>query len=121
MKHDVIATDLCAAASHGTHLEFLDPIESGKALRSALRAEFPGTVFSVHMSRGPSYGSFHIEWIDGPETLTVDRVARQFEGKHGLDNETTFPRNRITWRGRVWLSGCGYIFLQRCSTIVRRT
>lgn len=55
--------------------------EGSKLLKQTLTRTFPGTKFSVRMSRGTAYGSIDISYTDGPSYDEVDAIATGFEGK----------------------------------------
>lgn len=62
--------------------------DTAKLIRRDLRAEFPGTKFSV---RGRSFSmgtAIDIGWTDGPLTKTVDAVVRVYQAGHfnGMDD-----------------------------------
>lgn len=97
-----------------TH-ERLDPVESGKALRKALRNEFPGTKFSVRMSRGTAYGYFTVQWTDGPTAEAVHGVTDRFQGEtfDGMTDSVEHHDKPIEWKGQTWRSGCGIINVRR--------
>lgn len=93
----------------------LSPQDTGKALRAALKAAFPETKFSVRMSRGTAYGSFDVDWTDGPTTEAVRAVTRLFVGRSfdGRDDSESYTRNAIEWKGARYETGAGYISTQR--------
>lgn len=96
-------------------LEELDVVESGKALRKALREAFPGTKFQVRMSRGTAWGNYSVQWTDGPKTSEVQEVTNRFEGMgfDGMGDSTYYMDKAIEWKGRTVLSGCGMILESR--------
>lgn len=53
--------------------------ETAAALRKELKAQFPGTKFSVTMARGSAYGWLRVEYTDGPKYDEVTAVTRKFE------------------------------------------
>ena len=59
----------------------LKAAEGSKLLKATLAREFPGTKFSVRMSRGTAYGSIDIRYENGPSFEDVDAIASGFEGK----------------------------------------
>lgn len=65
-------------------------VETGKEIRKALKAAFPGVKFSLRMSRGTGYGWFHLDWTDGPPASEVDPVANQFRSSYfeSMDDST---------------------------------
>lgn len=99
----------------------LSPQESGKALRAALKAAFPGVKFSVKMSRGTAWGNFNVLWTDGPTSSEVAKVTNKFEGKgfDGTDDSTYYMDKAIEWKGKTVLSGCGMILEQRTNSDAR--
>ena len=69
----------------------LSPVESAKLLRAALRRAFPGTKFSVRLSRGTAWGNAHVAWTDGPKPRDVEALCAGFEseGFDGMTDSTT--------------------------------
>lgn len=65
-----------------------DVKQTAAAIRTALRAEFPGCAFSVRMDRGTSYGWISVSWTDGPSDMRVRRVVEGFESSRfdGMDD-----------------------------------
>jgi hypothetical protein len=61
--------------------------ESTAALKSALRARWPQTGFSVRGGRGTAYGWCSVSWTDGPTEALVDEVTGDFQGE-GFDGST---------------------------------
>lgn len=107
-----------STTSNLNKLESLDTVESGRALRRALRDAFPGVKFSVRMSRGTGWGTYHVSWTDGPSSDSVREVTGRFEGKgfDGSDDSTYYMDKAIEWKGRTWLSGCGMILESRSNS-----
>ena len=104
------------------NLEQLSPQDTGKAMRAALREAFPGVKFSVRMSRGTAWGSFSVNWTDGPTSAKVEEITRQFVGKtfDGMDDSTHYIRAEITWKGKRYISGAGYVLAQQRISEERR-
>jgi len=104
--------------AHSKQLETLSAVETGKALRKALKAAFPGVKFSVKMSRGTAYGSFSISWTDGPNTSAVNVIADAFAGKgfDGMTDSTTFTGNVIEHNGEQFITGAGYVHASRSNS-----
>lgn len=65
-------------------------VETGKEIRRALRAAFPGVKFSLRGSRGTGYGWFSLSWTDGPTTSQADEVTNGFRSSYfdGMDDST---------------------------------
>lgn len=65
-------------------------VDTGKAIRHALREAFPGVKFSLRGSRGTGYGWFSLSWTDGPTTSQADAVANGFRSSYfdGMDDST---------------------------------
>lgn len=65
-------------------------VETGKAIRRALREAFPGVKFSLRGSRGTGYGWFSLSWEDGPTFRQVDAVTNGFRSSYfdGMDDST---------------------------------
>lgn len=65
-------------------------VETGKEIRKALRAAFPGVKFSLRGSRGTGYGWFSLSWTDGPTTRQADAVTNGFRSSYfdGMDDST---------------------------------
>ena len=66
--------------------------ETGALIRSALRKSFPATRFQVRMSRGTGYGTFYINWTDGPTKKQVEATIGRFEGAsfNGMTDSTEY-------------------------------
>jgi hypothetical protein len=62
----------------------MSAVEGAKLLRTTLKQTFPGTKFSVVLSRGTAYGYCDVTYKDGPALADVNRIADGFEGK-GFD------------------------------------
>jgi len=54
--------------------------ETASLVRQALKQAFPSTKFSVRSKSYSGGASINVNWIDGPLTAEVERVAKQFEG-----------------------------------------
>lgn len=62
----------------------MSAVEGAKLLRTTLKQTFPGTKFSVVLSRGTAYGYCDVSYKDGPAYEEVNSIADGFEGK-GFD------------------------------------
>jgi hypothetical protein len=62
----------------------MSAVEGAKLLRTTLKQTFPGTKFSVKLSRGTAYGYCDVNYQDGPALADVKRIADGFEGE-GFD------------------------------------
>lgn len=94
----------------------LDPAATTPHLRRALKAAFPGTKFSVRLSRGTGYGNCHVSWTDGPTGDEVRTVTEQFRGQgfDGMTDSTTFRDAFFTSKdGERFESGLGLVLLHR--------
>jgi hypothetical protein len=93
----------------------LTPAESSKLLKRELREAFPGTTFSMRLSRGTGYGSVNVRWADGPSYREVERVAGRWEGKSfdGMTDSTSYHRRQVGTAkdGTPLISGLGYVLL----------
>lgn len=97
-------------------MQRLSPSDSSKLLKAELRKAFPGTKFSVRLSRGTAYGSAHVSWEDGPEASAVQLIADRYEGKafNGMDDSTTYLTKVVDGPdGEQVESGLGYVMLHR--------
>lgn len=65
-------------------------VETGKAIRAALREAFPGVKFSLRGSRGTGHGWFSLSWTDGPNTHQVDAITNGFRSSYfdGMTDST---------------------------------
>ena len=65
-------------------------VETGKEIRRALRAAFPGVKFSLRGSRGTGYGWLSLSWTDGPTTRQVDAITNGFRDSYfdGMTDST---------------------------------
>lgn len=65
-------------------------VETGKAIRKALREAFPGVKFSLRGSRGTGYGWFSLSWTDGPTTYAADEITNGFRSSYfdGMTDST---------------------------------
>lgn len=92
---------------------YASPAESAKALRSALREQFPSVKFSVTLSRGAgSYGNCSVRWTDGPSGTEVYAVTTLFAGQEfDAMTDSTYSRPAFLADGRR--SGLGLINLRR--------
>ena len=63
-------------------------VETGKEIRRALKAAFPGVKFSLRGSRGTGYGWFSLDWTDGPTDRRVREVTGGFQSSYfdGMDD-----------------------------------
>ena len=89
--------------------------ESSKLLKATLREAFPGTRFSVKLSRGTSYGNVEVFWT-GPSIENVEEVTSVFQGRgfDGTDDSTTFLDTALMLdSGEVVKSGLGMVMLYR--------
>jgi hypothetical protein len=63
-------------------------VDTGKAIRRALREAFPGVKFSLRGSRGTGYGWFSLGWTDGPTDDQVRALTFGFQSSYfdGMDD-----------------------------------
>jgi hypothetical protein len=54
--------------------------EAAQLLRTALKATFPGTTFSVRCDRGSASAWIRVSWTDGPLETAVTPVGYPFQG-----------------------------------------
>lgn len=96
---------------------YLSTKESAALLRKALRAELPGTKFSVRMSRGSAYGNVHVEWTGGPSVDEVEAITGPFEGASfdGMQDLMEYQSRPISVdeNGEPQLSGLNLILHHR--------
>ncbi len=66
--------------------------ETAKLVRADLKANFPGTKFSVRSERASMMSAIRVEWTDGPTTGQVDRVVDGYcgQGFDGMTDSTTY-------------------------------
>lgn len=89
--------------------------ESSALLKKRLRAAFPGTKFSVRLSKGTAYGNVNISWA-GPSTEAVREVADAFQGQgfDGMDDSTYSIETELTLGdGEVVESGLNLVLYHR--------
>lgn len=93
----------------------LTAADSNKLLKKALRKAFPGTKFSVRMSRGTGYGNAWVRWTDGPSTEEVQKVIAPFEGQgfDGMTDSSYYKDTAIEIDGVVYRSGLRMVNVQR--------
>lgn len=63
-----------------TKTKHIDAAEVAKMLRRHLKAEFPGTKFSVRTSKYSGGASVRVNWTDGPTDDDVSAVTELYEG-----------------------------------------
>ena len=51
-------------------------------IRQSLKESFPGHKFSVRSSTYSGGASINVNWIDGPQTLAVEKIAKTFQGSY---------------------------------------
>lgn len=73
----------------------MSAVEGAKLLRAELKRAFPGTKFSVQLSRGTAYGYCDVTYKDGPALSEVDRIADGFEGR-GFDGSIDMAYSKET-------------------------
>lgn len=75
-----------------------DDIYSGalaaKNIRVMLKSSFPGVKFSV---RKTSFGSLHIEWVDGPIENDVQAVAGLFRAGRFCSEDDSYQYEKTPW------------------------
>lgn len=54
--------------------------DTAKLIRKALKAEFPGTKFSVRSSKYAGGASINIGWVDGPTDAQVSAITNFYQG-----------------------------------------
>lgn len=75
-----------------TETTYIPAKEVGPLIKATLRRQFPGVAFSVRMSRGTGYGTFYINWTDGPTVHAVDKAIAHYEGASfdGMTDSTVY-------------------------------
>lgn len=89
-----------------------------KAIRKALKIEFPSTKFSITGSRGTGYGWSRIGWTDGPTEQRVRGVVAAFFGSQfdGMTDGYNPTNNYFTFEGVTYAAGgCGFNTERRIS------
>jgi hypothetical protein len=61
--------------------KYISAVDTAKEIRGALKATFPGIVFSVQTHKYTKGGTVAILWDDGPSKANVDRTVKRFEGR----------------------------------------
>lgn len=88
--------------------EYIDITGVAAIVRGELKREFPGTKFSVRISRYSMGSNCRVSWTDGPTTRQVDAVIGRFGGTtfDGMDDST--HHHDSEWNGRrVHFAGMG--------------
>ena len=70
--------------------------ETARILRKRLKAEFPGTKFSVRSERHAGGAAISVHWTDGPLKIDVQSITRQYEGA-GYDGLIDIKHQREHW------------------------
>lgn len=93
----------------------MDINEASKALKTQLTKAFPGTKFSVRLSRGTGWGNVTVGWTDGPTVAQVDAIAQPWSGKSfdGMTDSATYRRAVVTVGAEQVESPLGYVLTQR--------
>lgn len=70
----------------------VDTRDTAKLVRRALKAAFPGTAFSVRISRYSGGSSVTVDWTDGPTETAVRKVTDVYSGVgfDGMVDGTTY-------------------------------
>jgi hypothetical protein len=74
-----------------TRSRYIDTKDVAKLIRRDLARAFPGTTFSVRISRYSGGSSIDVRWTDGPTSDAVERVTGRYEGKGLMDNTDYAP------------------------------
>ena len=74
----------------------VSPTETARILRKRLKAEFPGTKFSVQSARHAGGAAISVHWTDGPIRADVQSITRQYEGA-GFDGLIDIKHQREHW------------------------
>jgi hypothetical protein len=96
MKNHPVYDKLKAASEASGRMAYLDTADAAKCIRSALKAKFPKTTFSVTISRYSGGSSVRIWWMDGPVSDLVEAVTAGFEGK-GFDGMIDMAYSKETF------------------------
>ena len=85
-----------------------------KALKDAFKKDFPNTKFSVRSKKYAGGSSIDIQWTDGPNYESVDKIAQQFagatfDGMIDLKEYTT----HVNGKGELVHYGPDYVFTHR--------
>ncbi|MBD3779185.1 MAG: hypothetical protein IE923_07970 [Micrococcales bacterium] len=64
--------------------QYVPTTEAARALKAALRAEYPDVTFSVRKDRGTACSWIRVEYFDGPTDRAVQRIADMFAGRDYL-------------------------------------
>ena len=90
--------------------------DTAKALRAALRAEFPGCKFRVTSQTYAGGASIRVTWTDGPSRSRVVALADRFAGAdfNAIEDIKEYRRNEVTTTdGRTGHPGADYVFCDR--------
>lgn len=63
-----------------TTTEYRTAAQTAKAVRQALKANFPGVKFSVRSRTYAGGASIDISWVDGPTQAAVEAIANRYQG-----------------------------------------
>lgn len=92
-------------------------VDTAKMLRGALKAEFPGTKFSVRSKSYSGGASITASWTDGPTSAAVQKVCDRYNGAEfdGMIDLKSYKDSIITTAdGMETVSfGADYVFTRR--------
>lgn len=77
-------------------LRWLSAAETAKLLRTALRAAFPATTFSIRSETYAGGASINVRWTDGPARDAVEAITCQYRGSD-FDGSIDMASGRDHW------------------------
>jgi Large polyvalent protein associated domain 29 len=77
-------------------VNYISTTQTASLLRKALKKNFPSVKFSVRSDSYAGGSSIRIDWIDGPTTKQVDRIADQYQGS-GFDGSIDLKYSYTRW------------------------
>lgn len=101
--------------------EYVSVTETAKILRKELKANFPGTKFSVRSDKYAGGASIDIGWTDGPTAPEVDRIVQGYRGADfdGMTDSKTYRNDLVpdpTEGFKVVHYGADFIFTNRTTS-----
>lgn len=96
-----------------TTRQYLSCADTAKLVRTALKARFPETKFSVRSSVYSGGASIDVSWTDGPSSAKVESITKQFTGASfdGMIDLKSYHDSE--WQGQRVHFGADFIFTSR--------
>ena len=76
--------------------EYLSCSQTAKLIRTALKAAFPATVFSVRSKTYSGGAAIEIHWTDGPTDRLVSAISKPFQGGE-MDGTIDMATTHSSW------------------------